>query len=291
MAEITAAMVKELRERTSLGMMDCKKALTEANGDMDEAIKLLRERGAIKSAKREGRSATEGLVAVGLAGDGRRGFAVYVSCETDFSARSENFGKTLEAVLATALSSGAADSEALLAAKAADGREVRAVVEDVRNQIGEKIELSAYATLAGDVVVDYKHFNGKIAVLVAAEAPGLAADRKARVVEGLRGVAMHIAANAPRFLDSSAVDASTLEAEKEIYAVQAKNEGKPDNIIPRIVEGKVKAFFKQSCLVEQPFAMDTDKTVAQVVQELAKEVGSAVKLTGFRRIEVGSANQ
>jgi elongation factor Ts len=290
MAEITAAMVKELRDRTNIGMMDCKNALTEAKGNMDEAIKLLRERGAIKSAKREGRAATEGLVGVGITADGKAGAAVYVTSETDFAARNEGFEATVAEALKAALANTPANIDALKATKTSSGKTVDEVVEDLRHKIGEKIELGAYGVQKGDVVVDYKHFNGKIAVLVAATAPGLAADKKDKVVETLKGVAMHIAANGPRFLDSTGVDEKTLAEEKEIAATQAKNEGKPEAIIPKIVEGKVRAFFKQACLVDQPFAMDQDKTVAQVVKDLGKAVGSDVALVGFTRLEVGSSN-
>lgn len=285
---ITAAQVKELRERTGLGMMDCKKALQEADGNMDEAIKVLRERGAIKAAKREGRKAAEGLVAVASSPDSKESVAVQLNSETDFVARNPEFAETAASIAAAALSAGASAIDKIAEAALGEGKTVAAAVEELRGKIGEKIELGSCAAVSGDVTAAYKHFNGKIAVLVAASAPGLSEDKKGEVIDGLRNIAMHVAANNPPFLNADSVDAKTLEDEKAIYATQAKNEGKPENIIPRIVEGKVKAFYKQNCLVEQPFAMDQDKTIGQVAQETGKGAGVELTLTDFKRIEVGA---
>lgn len=275
---ITAAMVKELRDRTALGMMECKKALTETNGDMDEAIRVLRERGALKAAKREGRTAAEGLAAVAINADATEGVVVELNSETDFVARNEEFAALVESIAKAALEGGAKDLEDLKSKALPSGKAVGEAVEDIQAKIGEKIELSSYERLSAPVVVGYVHPPGRIGVLVGAEGVDASA------AEALRGIAMHVAAFSPRFLDRTSVDAKTLEAEQAIYATQAKNEGKPDNIIPRIVEGKVKSFYKDNCLVEQPFAMDTDKTVGQVVEGLAK----GAKLTGYRNVAVGA---
>lgn len=275
---ITAAMVKELRDRTALGMMECKKALTETNGDVDEAIRVLRERGALKAAKREGRTAAEGLAAVAINADATEGVVVELNSETDFVARNEEFAALVESIAKAALEGGAKDLEDLKSKALPSGKAVGEAVEDIQAKIGEKIELSSYERLSAPVVVGYVHPPGRIGVLVGAEGVDASA------AEALRGIAMHVAAFSPRFLDRTSVDAKTLEAEQAIYATQAKNEGKPDNIIPRIVEGKVKSFYKDNCLVEQPFAMDTDKTVGQVVEGLAK----GAKLTGYRNVAVGA---
>lgn len=284
---ITAQMVKELRERTGLGMMECKKALESTDGDADAAIKVLRERGQMKAEKRADRTAAEGLVALAFTDDMTAGTMAQLNCETDFVSRNDEFAASVKSIAEAGLAAKAKDLDALNAA-ALNGTTVAALVEDIRTRIGEKIELSTFDYFAGDVVTGYVHFSGKIGVLIAATAPGIAADKKEAVAEGLRGIAMHIAATAPRFLDESQVDQGVLEAEKEIYAQQAKNEGKPDQIIPKIVEGKIKAFYKDNCLVHQPFAQNTDQTIAQVVTELGKAAGAEVKLTGFSRVQVGA---
>jgi elongation factor Ts len=247
---------------------------------MDAAIKVLRERGALKAAKREGRTAAEGLAAVKINDAQTAGVVVELNSETDFVARNEEFQALSESIAALALEKAPADLEGLLALPMGGGT-VQSAVSDIQAKIGEKIELSSYGRLEGGLVAGYVHPPGKIGVLVSAD---IAGGDKAAGAETLKDVAMHIAAFAPRFLDRSSVDEATVEAEKEIFATQARNEGKPENIIPRIVEGKVKSFYKDNCVVDQPFAKDADKTVAQVVQGIHKDA----KLTGLRRVAVGS---
>ncbi|MBI5155276.1 elongation factor Ts [Candidatus Poribacteria bacterium] len=285
---VSATLVKELREKTSVGMMECKKALEEANGDMDAAIRVLRERGIAKAAKREGRTAAEGLVGVAVGKDMKRGAVTELNSETDFVARNDEFAALAGAIAQAALDADADSVEAVNAASIGDGRTVATAVEDIRTKIGEKIEVSTSRCLSGDVVTGYVHLGGKIGVLVSANAPGLADGNRAALAEGLREIAMHVAAYAPRFLDDSQVDAATLAAEREIYAVLARNEGKPEAIIPKIVDGKVKAFYKDNCLIHQAFAKDPAKTVSQVLQELSKAAGSTVTLRDYIRVQVGA---
>lgn len=290
MTEISASMVRDLREKTGAGMMECKKALSEAKGDMDAAVKILRESGITKAAKREGRTAGEGLAAVAISDDLTAGAIVELNCETDFVARNEGFVAIVKSLANQALRGKAANAEALLAMGLPefDGRKAEAVIaEDLVAKIGEKIALSHAAYLTGDVVAGYVHPPGKIGVLVAAKLEGVS-DKKA-VSDALRNVAMHIAAASPRFLHEGGVDAKVLETEKEIAANIARKEGKPEQIIPKIVEGKVKAFYKENCLVHQPFVMDPAQTVTQVLDAAGKANGGKVTLSGFERFKVGES--
>lgn len=277
-ATITPKMVSELREKTGAGMSDCKKALTDANGDMEGAVKILREKGVMKAAKRADRSAMEGIVGHATTADGKGAALAEVNCETDFAARSEKFQQLVAAVAKTSLANKCTSGEALLASKMESGKTVADSLAELLSEIGEKLEVTKVAYLEGDVTATYIHPPGKIGVVVAAS--GTPSEE---AVAALRDVAMHIAAFAPKFLDDSFIDAATLEMEKEIAANIARNEGKPENIIPKIVEGKMKSFAKDNCLVSQPFAKDPTMTVAQYLAKAAP----AVKLTTFARIQVG----
>lgn len=290
MAEIAASLVKELRDKTGLGMGDCKKALVEAEGDMEAAVKILRERGAIKAAKRSDRNATEGLIATAISADFKRATIVQLNCETDFVSRNEEFQALVKNIAQAGLEAKAETAEALGLQKLPSGKTVNEDVEDIRLRIGEKIEVGAYSYVQGEVVAGYIHPPGKIGVLVKADGKIDAAKAATASDELRRGVAMHIAAFAPRFLDASQVDTTTLEQEREIYATQLRNEGKPENMIENIVNGKVKSFYKDNCVVDQPSAQDPKKTISQVVTEIAKTAGGDLKLTGFVRTNIGSAN-
>ncbi|MGF1572865.1 MAG: translation elongation factor Ts [Sumerlaeia bacterium] len=289
MADIPASLVKELRDKTGLGMGDCKKALVESNGDMEAAVKVLRERGAIKAAKRSDRNAAEGLIAYAISADYKKASIAQLNCETDFVSRNEEFQALVQQIAETGLAGNATTLEEVNALKLPSGKTVADEVEDVRLRIGEKIEIGAYNFVSGEVVAGYIHPPGKIGVLVKADGT-INADKASVVSDALRsGVAMHVAAFAPRFLDSSQVDSSTLEQEREIYATQLRNEGKPENMIENIVNGKVKSFYKDNCLVDQPSAQNPKKTVAQVVTDIAAEAGGELKLTSFVRTNIGSA--
>ncbi|MDX1972517.1 MAG: translation elongation factor Ts [Candidatus Sumerlaeia bacterium] len=290
MAEITASLVKELRDRTQLGMADCKKALVEADGDMDAAVRILRERGAIKAAKRADRNATEGLVATAISADHKSAAMAQLNCETDFVSRNDDFQILVKQIAEAGLKTKADSMDSILAAALPSGKTVKEEVEDIAYRIGEKIELGSYSYVQGEVVAGYIHPPGKIGVLVKADGKINAANAAQASDELRRGVAMHVAAFAPRFLDATQVDAETLNQEREIYATQLRNEGKPENMIENIVNGKVKSFYKDNCLVDQASAQDPKKTVAQVVTEIAKAAGGDLKLSGFVRTNIGSAN-
>ena len=275
MANYTAADIKALREKTAAGMMDVKKALDEADGDMGKAEEILRVKGLKGVTKREGRTASNGLVTAKA--EGGTGTLVEVLCETDFVAKGERFGDLADEVLATAVASGASDAASLLAATTEGGRTVQELLDEANATIGEKIEVKRVARLEGERVVSYLHktspdLPAQIGVLVATEG----GDETIA-----RDVAMHIAAFSPSVLDRSEIPAETVENERRVAEATAREEGKPEAALPKIVEGRVNGFFKENVLTEQAFAKDAKKTVATVL----KEAGATA--TGFARFRVG----
>ena len=275
MANYTAADIKALREQTGAGMMDVKKALDEADGDRAKAVEILRVKGLKGVTKREGRSASNGLVAA-QAGDGV-GTLVEVNCETDFVAKGEKFIALADQVLAQAVASKATDAESLLASTFDDGKSVKELLDEANATIGEKIEVRRVARLEGDKVVSYLHktspdLPAQIGVLVALEGGDETVGRD---------VAMHIAAFSPTVLTRDEVPAETVENERRVAEATAKEEGKPEAPLPRIVEGRVNGFFKENVLLEQAFAKDAKKTVGKVLEE-----GGATA-TSFARFRVG----
>jgi elongation factor Ts len=276
MANYTAADIKALREKTAAGMMDVKKALDEADGDMVKAEEILRVKGQKGVTKREGRTTSNGLVAA-RAGAGE-GSLVEVLCETDFVAKGERFIALADEVLTQAVATKAADAEALLASSLADGRTVQQLLDDANATIGEKIEVKRVARLEGEHVVSYLHktspdLPAQIGVLVAT---------KGGDESVARDVAMHVAAFAPSVLTRDEIDEATVENERRVAEATAKEEGKPEAALPKIVEGRVNGFFKENVLLEQPFAKEPKKTVAKVLDE----AGAAT--TGFARFRVGN---
>jgi elongation factor Ts len=287
MANVTAAMVKELREKTGAGMMDCKNALNETGGDVEAAVDWLRKKGLAKAAKKAGRTAAEGLVA--LAVDGTKGVAVEVNSETDFVARNPEFQEMVASIAAVALTVGD-DVEAISAAPYPGGGTVAEKIQATIGKIGENMTLrraKALSVSAG-VVGTYVHGQvapnlGKIAVLVALESEG-----KAEPLAALgRQVAMHVAATNPQGLDAASIDPAIVEREKSVLADKAREGGKPEAVIEKIVESGIKTFYKEATLLEQPFIHDTSKTVAQAVKAAEAEVGAPIKVTGFVRLALG----
>lgn len=275
MANYTAADIKALREQTGAGMLDVKKALDEADGDRAKAIEVLRVKGLKGVTKREGRSASNGLVAA-RAGDGI-GTLVEVNCETDFVAKGETFIALADQVLTQAVASKAADADELLASTLEDGRTVKELLDEANATIGEKIEVRRVARLEGDKVVAYLHktspdLPAQIGVLVAVEGGD---DQIAR------DVAMHIAAFSPSVLTREEVPAETVENERRLAEATAREEGKPEAALPKIIEGRVGGYFKENVLLEQPFAKEPKKTVAKVLEE------GGAKATAFARFRVG----
>ncbi|BCW89444.1 Elongation factor Ts [Alphaproteobacteria bacterium SO-S41] len=287
MTAITASMVKDLREKTGAGMMDCKTALTETNGDIEAAIDWLRKKGITKAAKKAGRTAAEGLVGVALAGT--KGVVVEVNSETDFVARNTEFQEMVSAIAAIALDQGA-DVETVKAAAYPGGGTVADKIQATVAKIGEHMALRRAAMLSVEqgVVASYIHTQiapglGKIGVIVALESTGSA---EALTAFG-RQVAMHIAAATPLAVDASGIDPALIEREKAIIADKAAASGKPANIVEKIVESGIKTFLKEVCLLDQPFVHNGTQTVAQAAKEAAGKVGGEIKITGFHRIALG----
>lgn len=286
MAEVTASMVKELRELTGAGMMDCKKALVEANGVMDDAVDWLRKKGLAAAAKKAGRVAAEGLVAV--AAEGRKGVVVEVNAETDFVARNEQFQAFVQETAQLAL--GVADIEALKMAKMKDGVAVADKLTQLVATIGENMNLRRMAKLEvpSGVVATYMHSAllpglGKIGVLVALESTGGA--------EALTGfgkqLAMHVAATNPLAVTADKVDAAAVAREKAVIAEQTRASGKPEEIIAKMVEGRLRKFYEDVVLLEQVFVIDGESRVKQAVETAAKQAGAPIKVAGFVRMALG----
>ena len=277
MANYTAADIKALREKTAAGMMDVKKALDEADGDMARAEEILRVKGQKGVTKREGRTTSNGLVTA-QAGDGE-GTLVEVLCETDFVAKGEVFGALAAQVLEQAVATKSADADELLASTLSDGKSVKELLDEANATIGEKIEVKRVARLEGENVVSYLHktspdLPAQIGVLVSTAGGD---------VTTARDVAMHVAAFAPSVLSRDEIDAETVENERRVAEATAKEEGKPEAALPKIVEGRVNGFFKERVLLEQPFAKDAKKTVAKVLDE------SGAQATGFARFRIGAS--
>ena len=286
MTTISAAMVKDLRESTGAGMMDCKAALTETAGDMQAAQDWLRKKGLSKAAKKAGRVAAEGLV--GVVTSGATGAMVEVNSETDFVARNEQFQGLVKMVAQVALKAG--DSVDAVKAVKVGSVTVEQAIADAIATIGENMTLRRTTHLAVDkgIVASYVHNAvidglGKIGVIVALESGGKTDDL---AVLG-RQIAMHIAASNPLALDASGLDPAVVRREKDVLADKYRQQGKPDNVIEKIVESGLKTYYKEVCLLEQAFIHDSGKSVAQAVKEAEGKVGAPVKITGFVRYALG----
>ena len=285
MAEITAALVKELREKTGAGMMECKKALTESNGDLEGAIDYLRKKGLSVAAKKASRVASQGLV--GVKSTGKKGAVIELNSETDFVAKNDEFQKMALNMVEAALENG--DLEAVKAAQL-NGKSIAENLTDLIAKIGENMSLRRTAALSVEngVVASYIHNVaapnlGKIGVLVALES---GAD-PARLQEVAKQIAMHIAAAAPQALDIDSLDKAAVEHEKSIYSEQARQSGKPENIIEKMIEGRIRKFYEEVVLLEQAYIMDPDKKVKDVIAEASKELGAPVELKGYVRFALG----
>jgi elongation factor Ts len=282
---VTASMVAELRAKTGAGMMDCKKALAESNGNMEEAVDILRKKGLSAAAKKSGRIAAEGMVVA--TGDVHRGVIAEVNAETDFVAKNEGFQNFATGVAEAALNEAPADIEALLSTPfPGTGRTVGEEQTHQIATIGENINIRRFVrfeTPEGNVA-SYVHAGGKIAVLVELKT---ARGDDERVAAVGRQIAMHVAAANPQFLKREEVSAEVIEKEKEIMRAKARESGKPDNIIEKILEGQINKFFGEVCLLEQAYVIDPDQKVSQVVKGLSKEIGAEVELTRYARFQLG----
>ena len=282
---ISAQQVKELREKTGAGMMDCKKALVEVDGDMEKAVDWLRQKGMAKAAKKSDRATCEGLVTSAVSADGKHVAMSSLMCETDFVARGDQFQNMARRVAEAVLEHNPADAAGL---DGIVGDEVKQLIASV----GENMRLGKFArhSTAGDneVVGQYIHANGKIGVLVFLTCGKAASVNTQEVKDLARNLAMQVAATNPMALDASSLDPAAVEREREVYRQKALEEGKPANIVDKIAEGAVKKFQKEVCLLEQPYIRDDKKTVADVVREAAKAVNDTITVTGFERIQLGA---
>lgn len=284
---ITASMVKELREMTGAGMMECKKALTEADGDMDKAVDVLRTRGLAAVAKKAGRATNEGTVMALISDDATAGAVVELNCETDFVGMNEKFKAYAEKIAKAALAAKPADVEALKAA-VIDGETVEDVVTDCIHVMGENTQLSRFAVVEAGGVASYIHGGGKIGVLVTFDVDGIDPASEDFQHYG-RDIAMQVAAVNPISATREDVPADVVEHEMGIYKAQAAESGKPENIQEKIATGRMEKFYKEQCLAEQEFVKNSDQTVNEYTAEVAKKLGGSIKITGFKRFQLGEA--
>ncbi len=292
MAGITAAMVKELREKTGAGMMDCKTALKETDGDMEAAVDWLRKKGLAKAAKKAGRTAAQGLVAVGVEphGGGATGVVVEVNSETDFVARNDVFQKMVEDIAQTAISVGGDVDKLRAETFPGAGKSVEDHIAEMVGKIGENMALRRAAGITVDegVVASYVHGQvtpgaGKIGVIVGLKSSG----DKAKLEALGKQIAMHVAAARPLAGRIDELDAQVVEREKTILADQARASGKPENIIEKMVEGRLRKFYEESVLLEQIFVIDGETKVGKIIENAAKDVGAPIEFAGFERLELG----
>ena len=278
-------MVKELREMTDAGMMECKKALVEADGDMDKAVDVLRTRGLAAAAKKVGRATNEGTVMAIVSDDATKGAVVELNCETDFVGMNETFKGYAEKIARAAMAANVEDVEALKAVDA-EGETVEDVLTDAIHTLGENMNLARAAVVEAGGVASYIHGGGKIGVLVTFDVEGIdpASDEFQHCG---RDVAMQVAAASPVSATRESVPAEVVAHEMEIYKAQAAESGKPENIQEKIATGRLEKFYKESCLTEQAFVKNPDQNVTDYVNEVAKKLGGTIKVTGFKRFMLG----
>jgi len=291
MAEITAAIVKELREMTGAGMMECKKALVEAEGDIDKAVDVLRTRGLAAAAKKAGRATNEGTIVALTNEDATKAVLCEVNCETDFVGTNDTFKGYAKRIAQAALDSDAADVEALKQVTT-DGETVEAVLTEAIHKIGENMQIARFARIeqTDGAIATYIHGAGSLGVLVAFKL----GDRAVAATDGFKtmskDVAMQVAADDPVSVSRNDVPADVVEHEMSIYKTQAAESGKPEAIQEKIATGRLEKFYKESCLLEEPFIKDPDQTLTQYVEAAAKELGTTVEVVSFVRYKLGEAN-
>ncbi|MCF0042309.1 translation elongation factor Ts [Dyadobacter fanqingshengii] len=276
---ITAQDVNKLRQMTGAGMMDCKKALQEADGDFDKAVDILRKQGQKVAAKRADNAVSEGTVVVAISADGTNGKLIAFACETEPVSNVEDFKNLAQSILDKAVADNIADKDALLSSTLSDGRPVSEHIVDLVGKLGEKLEITAYENVTADKVVPYIHSNGKLGVLVAFEGVN-----GTDVSELGKDVAMQIAAMKPIALDKDEVDSATVEREIEVGKEQARAEGKPEAMLEKIAQGKLQKFYKDNTLLNQEFVKDSSLTIRQLLENTAK--GLTVK--SFKRVAIGA---
>lgn len=279
--EITAAKVNELRQKTGAGMMDCKKALVEANGDFEKAIEVLRKKGAAVASKRAEKSANEGIVLTSVSADKKSGVMIEVNCETDFVARSEDFTSFANYVLDTSVSAKAKNLDELLKSNPALSEKM----SDIMGKVGEKIEVSRVTTeeALNGLVVDYIHPGSKLGVLVVFDS---LESNNADFMNIAKDIAMQVAAMKPLCVNRDEVPKDIIEKEIDIYKEVARKEGKPENILEKIAQGKLNKFYQENCLSEQIYIKDNTKTVTDLLKEFNSKFKTSVKLSRFKRFHL-----
>lgn len=292
MGTITAQMVKELRERTGAGMMDCKKALEETQGNIELAIENLRKTGMVKAAKKLDREAKEGRVEIAVSSDKRRASMVELSSETDFVARTEKFIEFVRKLADLALENKTKSVDELMSLKVNNDT----VLELITNLIattGENIKLKRVSYIeapdANGIVFPYIHHSNRVGVLVSIKTNKTELASSPRIAELAKELALHIAFANPISIDTDEVPQEIIEKEKAIYLEQARKEGKPEPAIPKIIDGKIKKFLQESCLLEQQYIRDNSKTIRELIAEFSKELGANIEVIKFARFEVGTA--
>ena len=288
MAEITAASVMKLRNMSGQGMMDCKKALAETEGDVDKALELLRKKGLATLAKRSEREASEGLAVCKASDDGKTVAMATLCCETDFVSKSEGFGAAASELADYAMACEALEGVDALLATSLKGQAFQEKMTELVSKTGEKTEVGNYAKFKVDdagLISTYVHFNGKVGAMVKIETSAASVAESQGVQAIASDICMHISAIKPLSLDKSGIDPDIVEKERAIYAEQVKD--KPAQIIDKIVDGKLGRFYSDNCLLQQPFVKDDKKTVEQVLTEAGKQAGGEAKLVQFVRFEVG----
>jgi elongation factor Ts len=278
---ITAAQVNELRQKTGAGMMDCKKALTEANGDFEKAIEILRKKGASVAAKRAEKSANEGMIRTKISADKSTGFIIEVNCETDFVAKSNDFTNFTEEVLNVVESKEPTNVQELLGDSGLKNK-----MTDLLGKVGEKIEVSRFAIekAIDGIVVDYVHLGSKLGVLVRFDNAGKAADDLAEMG---KDIAMQVAAMSPICVKRDEVPQEVINKEIEIYKEISRKEGKPENILEKIAQGKLNKYYQENCLVEQAFIKDNSKSVGDLLKEFNSKHGTNASVKLFHRFHLG----
>ena len=288
MTDISAAMVMKLRKMSGQGMMDCKRALQDTDGNIDKAMDLLRKKGLATLAKRAGRDTSEGLVVSKISPDGKTAALATLCCETDFVAKSDDFVATAQILADTALACPADEGVDNVLETSADGRKFGDIMTELVSKTGEKTQVGDYAKYKQNgpgLISTYIHFNEKVGTMLEIDTSNDEIAAGEGIKQAASDIAMHITATKPLALDKDQIDPEIIEREKAIFAEQVKN--KPANIIDKIVEGKMKKFYAENCLLQQPFVKDDSKSVEQVLTEAAKQAGGEAKIKRFVRFEVG----
>ena len=292
--EITASLVKDLREKTGAGMMDCKKALSETAGDFEKAVEFLRKKGIASAAKKAGRATKEGTVTAWVSNDSRSGIVLEINCETDFVARTEQFKTLVSDVTHQIAQAKPATLETLMAQPFVRdaGKTIQMLLAETIATLGENMSIRRFSHFEGSAdgksaVVSYIHGEGKVGVIVEFAVGGSSTATLDAFKTYARDVAMHVAAAQPQYVHSDEVPADLIAKEKEIALAQMQSQNKPQNVLEKIAEGKIKKFFEEICLVNQPFVKDPAKTITQLTQEVAKSLGQDLAIRRFTRFVLG----